>query len=124
MFALGVILLAYSRLLLVRLKDDWDASIKRKAIDPVVVNTYRSDQSKSNPCPPPKHNNAQDDPSTCVVLLALTTAIFRCDTLVLAVPLLLMLLLRRLMPMGRMVLVGTLSGLGGIGASFSGWCLI
>lgn len=86
------------------------------------MDTYRSDQIKVHTLrPPPKHNNTQDDPSTCLVLLALTTAIFRCDTLVLAVPLLLMLLLRRLMPLGRMVLVGTLSGLGGIGASLSVW---
>ena len=45
----------------------------------------------------------------------MTTAIFRCDALVLACPLLLMLLLRGLMPLGRMVLVGAASGLGGIG---------
>ncbi len=86
------------------------------------------------PQPPPTHThklharNKQDDASTCLALLALSTAVFRCDTLVLAVPLLLTLLLRRQLSWPRLLLLGSLSGLGGIGGSSCGdwgrtpWC--
>ena len=43
--------------------------------------------------------------------LGLATAVFRCDVVVLAVPLLLVLLGRREIGLGKLILIGTLVGL-------------